>query len=702
MNDLERDLHELFDERSRDVDPAVLAPDAIIRRGHRRQARTAVGGVLAGVVVIAIAVAAVGSIERSDGVTPAGTNDLPARATHIGGVPVTAPAGWTLIDDTPLLNVISTSTQSCSFSASGTAVSENGSPVAGSGPAPEPSSDCTSAPADLPAGVPFLQLANFELPLMESVCDWGEGSVASLPADGVAVYVAAFPSGAATSTLLDACPGAEQYAGENASTFGLTSSDDSVQLTMAAVAVAGPDASDTDLEAVRSFFDQPIFGQTNPYVALDPARVGPGYVLAAGGTAQEGWRLEAGIKSFAADGKPMPASIFVTTASGAEIAKADATLFNSEDLAIVGGQVVQHGNLAGGFTGVDVAGSDGVVTHADVYAWPQNLLTIADSQAFDNAGGIWLATPPQEGDVTFVQGGAAQPTSPPDARATGQHLQTRETDAGLVVYGHDLGHDWEIHLDNGVTRFFVDGVEDPGGSFSFAPGASIAVDVEGGTFLIGIYPRSVTTWTVTVDGSDPRRLIAGRSTPAQANDGQPANLWLVALPGSGTGLSRGLASLPTFDSWPTPLYPDGLFGAGSDAVVSWGITHHTDQCALVKVIGADPSDSGTSVCLPSWYELDRNGGTPLIGGVYGRENATVTIVVPGETPVTASGRTPDCFTVRVESNFANTEFCVFSLPVGETTTVAFGDSGTAFDGPIDITALPGRLNLGSASATPSP
>ena len=166
---------------------------------------------------------------------------------------------------------------------------------------------------------------------------------------------------------------------------------------------------------------------------------------------------------------------------------------------------------------------DGVVTHADVYAWPQNLLTIADSQAFDNAGGIWLATPPQEGDVTFVQGGAAQPTSPPDARATGQHLQTRETDAGLVVYGHDLGHDWEIHLDNGVTRFLVDGVEDPGGSFSFAPGASIAVDVEGGTFLIGIYPgalrpgRSPSTAPTHADSSrgdrrPRRRMMVSRPT----------------------------------------------------------------------------------------------------------------------------------------------------------------------------------------------
>ena len=65
---------------------------------------------------------------------------------------------------------------------------------------------------------------------------------------------------------------------------------------------------------------------------------------------------------------------------------------------------------------------------------------------------------------------------------------------------------------------------------------SIAVDVDGGTFLIGIYPLSMTAWTVTVDGSEPPRVIAGRSTPAQANDGHPANLWLVALPGSGTGV----------------------------------------------------------------------------------------------------------------------------------------------------------------------
>jgi hypothetical protein len=132
-----------------------------------------------------------------------------------------------------------------------------------------------------------------------------------------------------------------------------------------------------------------------------------------------------------------------------------------------------------------------------------------------------------------------------------------------------------------VVRFFVDGVEQPEGSFAFTTGASIAVDVDGGTFLIGVFDRSVTSWSVEVDATDsePAHTIDGGSAAAQDASGNPANVWLVALPDSGTGTASGISSLPTFVSWPTPLYPDGLFGAGSDGVVSWGIAHHTDQCA---------------------------------------------------------------------------------------------------------------------------
>ena len=62
------------------------------------------------------------------------------------------------------------------------------------------------------------------------------------------------------------------------------------------------------------------------------------------------------------------------------------------------------------------------MTHADVYAWPQGLLTIASSQAFDGAGGIWVATPPEEGDVTFIQDGAMRNRRRrQQATPTGQH-----------------------------------------------------------------------------------------------------------------------------------------------------------------------------------------------------------------------------------------------------------------------------------------
>ena len=224
MNDLERDLHELFDQRSRDVDPAVLAPAAVIRRGHRRQARTAVGGVLAGVVVIAIAVAAVGSIQRSDGVTPAGTQrpagarDAHRRRARDGAGRMDADRRHAAAERD--LDVHRSRVRSAPAGRRSTRTGRPWAVRTGAGAI----LGLHVGAADLPAGVPFLQLANFELPLMESVCDWGEGSVASLPADGVAIYVAAFPNGVATSTLLDACPGAEQYAvaGENAYTFGLT------------------------------------------------------------------------------------------------------------------------------------------------------------------------------------------------------------------------------------------------------------------------------------------------------------------------------------------------------------------------------------------------------------------------------------------------------------------------------------------------
>ena len=327
MNDLERDLRALFDERARHMDTPTAAPERVLRRGRRREVRTVIAGVVASVLVVGLAVAATNLVRRPADTLPGGRNDLPARSTIIGGVPVEAPAGWTLIDDTPMLNVVATSTQTCSFSAAGTQVDANGSPVT-TGPTPTPtaSESCASEPVASPAGVPFLQLANFEVPLMGSVCSTSDQAATPLPDDGVALYVAAFPAGMSSQSAFDACPGAERYlqtTGSNGYTFGLGTNDGSVSLTMAAIAVAGPGASDADLAVVRSFFHQDFFGGVSPYVALDPDRVGPGYVLTAGGTSEAGWRLEAGVSSYANNGRPIAASVFVTTNGRSETAKAD-------------------------------------------------------------------------------------------------------------------------------------------------------------------------------------------------------------------------------------------------------------------------------------------------------------------------------------------------------------------------------------------
>src|SRR6188472_3315650 len=131
MNDLEHDLRELFERRATDVDVPGLAPKPVLQRGRRRQVGTIVTGVLACLVAAGVAAAAIGQA-RHPNVIPGEGNGLPARTTSIGGVPVTAPAGWTLVDDWPLVAVLGTSQQTCSFTATGAAVAANGSPVEGS------------------------------------------------------------------------------------------------------------------------------------------------------------------------------------------------------------------------------------------------------------------------------------------------------------------------------------------------------------------------------------------------------------------------------------------------------------------------------------------------------------------------------------------------------------------------------------------
>src|SRR3954468_23190622 len=190
MNDLEHDLRQLFDRRASSIDTPQLPPKDVLRRGRRRQVGTVVTGVLACVVALGVVAVALGQARHPRVIPGTNGNGRPERTTSIAGVPVRAPAGWTLVDDWPLASVLATTSESCSFSGTGTPVEGNGSSAEGNGfssagavPSATPSGSRsstegssasgqtgTSQNVDYAAGLPILQLANFQVPLMQTVC----------------------------------------------------------------------------------------------------------------------------------------------------------------------------------------------------------------------------------------------------------------------------------------------------------------------------------------------------------------------------------------------------------------------------------------------------------------------------------------------------------------------------------------------------
>ncbi|HEX3300688.1 MAG TPA: hypothetical protein VHW68_11335 [Actinomycetota bacterium] len=709
MNDLEHDLRQLFEHRATDVDVPGLAPKDVLRRGRRRQVGTVVTSVLACLVALGATAAAVGQA-RHPAVIPEGGNGLPARTTSIGGVPVTAPAGWTLVDDWPLAAILATTSQTCSFTGTGSAVSENGSPVDGGTTASPASSggtigqSCTSTQVGYPAGVPVLQLANFEVPVVQTVCGLADqAKPATIPPDGVAVYVADDQAQADIPALLEACAGnGGSLLGEPQTFFDVGQHTDYI-----AVAFAGPNASTTDIDTARHYVDG-LSGVT--VTPSTPASVrGPGYVVAAGVGGDTSWRLEPGITSFdRQSGAPTVGAVMVTTTGATEASRTvdlpTARPVNDDYVDLGRAGVVQFGTASAAVTAIDIDLPSGGAVAATMFPWPA--LAIPNLPAAD--GSIWFAQTPERGDVH-----ASLPPAPPSAptlspSSEAGQLGTRQTANGdIVIYGHDLGHEWEIRHQDGAVEFFVDGAQDPAQAVSFDIGLETEIDVNGGTFLLAVLDPTVHSLTVTTDASDtrPTTTIDGRWAAAQDNAGHQARIWLLPLPGSGTGTEQHNSDLPTFVSWPTkPLHQGSSFNSISDGTVSWTLRYRDDHCVQLVTLGADPGNSGTSDCLPPWQDL---GNDPLVGGVYGSTRATVAVVVTHR-PAT-SVTSPDlntaelqCVDVDVESHFAGTTFCVFPVEVGQSVTLDLAQSGGPpnLNEPITVTARSGSIDLGgSGSAT---
>jgi len=305
---------------------------------------------------------------------------------------------------------------------------------------------------------------------------------------------------------------------------------------------------------------------------------------------------------------------------------------------------------------------------------------------------------------------------PGDTNGRTSQLQTRFDGSGdLVIYGNDLGHDWELRHESGGIAVTVDG--NGYGSFPMVHGQWRVLDVDGGSYVVGIFDNTIDRLIVAEDPVGSGNM-EGASTPAQDVNGEPGRVWFIPLPGRGSGTLQAAGDATPLGwhiTWPAQmdLRSGSVVRAGGDGITySWALKWRDDHC--VQLQWEIPSGGWVGDCLPPWVDLQRSGGTPLIGGDYASDEGAlsgIAMVLPADATIDSfdtdgTGPNPDCTTIRVESNFAGTQFCVFPLAVGSSATVVLGGSG-AVPATIGITAKPGRIDVTqgdapTASVTPAP
>jgi hypothetical protein len=618
---------------------------------------------LAAVAVLAIAVAVAARLTGGPNQIPVTNPPYGERIATIHGIAVTAPQGWTLIDDWPVASLLPTTSQTCSFSATGSPIGP--SPAGGSTsrePVVQPSSSCTTELMPLPAGIPVLQLANFELPLDGTVCHVGDLRSVDVPADGVAAYVAAFPQGMTTNDFLAACPG-----GGTVTTFA----DRGATTTYAAVSLIGPDASPGDVATVERFMN----GLGGLRVPTDePALASPGYVVAAGVDGGTTWRLEAGFP-LRGSGSGIGATLVVTDAEGHETASSpvppaepngDPTE-RTERLADGSGWLA-WGTSSPRVSAIASVASDGTRTPATLLPWPDGMRSLVGiDEAAQLDGSIWYAIVTQLGQLE-VSGDSSLAAAPKPLAITA--LPYSVEGSATVANGSDLGHAWQFRAQGNTLDLRVDG-SDAGGFTAAGSGESACgrVDVSGGTFLLCQETADVSYVRVTADVSGEQPVADGRWMPA--GDPPDGRAWIVALPGEGTGYQTASGGHPLAISWPSRAVPQpgDVTSAGMSDAISWAIRWTDQACPVIEVVYSRVGDTGTSSCLTPWDGID-----PAVGGVYGQHEAAIILTGPEtlscdvhDPSGTVSGALSGG-TIAPVGRWARTGQCVFMIPVGHTVT----------------------------------
>ena len=224
MNDVERRIRDILAHDASRAPLVEQMPDRVRPRVRRRQTGMAVVAALTSVALIAGVVAVMRSlepVERPRPVVvptvppvPTGTRPVFQRTATIGGLTVTSPSDWYLVDYWGAWN-----------------------------------SDATSLDSH---AIPLLELTNFDAGLSSPVCEAGADATTRLPADGVAIFVTVGNDG---SDGADLCGGRIERALPG--TVGST--------PYRAVMTLGPEVSDEDRAAAEQIWSSMAWNRLTFY-----------------------------------------------------------------------------------------------------------------------------------------------------------------------------------------------------------------------------------------------------------------------------------------------------------------------------------------------------------------------------------------------------------------------------------------------------
>lgn len=387
MTDIDKELRELFEEKTRNARTMPSAPPAVLKRGRRRQAGTVFVGATTAILVAVASIAILRSVGPGRATTP-GSNDLAERTATIQNFTVTAPAGWTLIDWWPISRNLITAVTTSGFT---------------------PSSPTT---ASLAGVVPVLQVSNFDPGLGAAL--WC-GSGGQLGSNDAMLYVAANAAAMRTAAgplLLPPWP--VQLSGDGAPQTGPCGNGYYARFSLHgypyfAFVGFGSDVDDAVRQQTLDIFSSMHASDAG---LTAPAGSTPGYVMAAGLKDGVPWSLELGIAPPAPSTSAGMASAWLTVVEDAEHVTGHWQVSGpggTDDAMMVpvrtGGIVA--GSVHGGAERVEYLAPDGTTSTASILSVPDELRSTLASRAGVVADRIfWVPGDPSSVGqiVQFVDG----------------------------------------------------------------------------------------------------------------------------------------------------------------------------------------------------------------------------------------------------------------------------------------------------------